>query len=261
MKINHYHIHSQQYSLKSEEMPVEPQEEKQHPEAQKQSSSTWLAQVLRATQASFIACVLFMFLPVLFVFVGCASTQKNILTLPIDSSQFTKYYSKHDSRSEFYLRPEYRKMAIEFNSQEASVPRQGIDEYRPKAIKIGLHYYEIGRFLIGDYLYKLVMYHDSTIGGASSLVLQLNSYNSEGIMLDALIVDDRYGYEGIETFRQFKMEQNLISIDDYITVLFYMNADPIIVMENPVPQVSSKAQYRIGNGRFILISKEDFKLW
>ena len=95
---------------------------------------------------------------------------------------------------------------------------------------------------------------------ACTLIIQLNSYNSEGIMLDVLILENRFRGEDSAIFRQFKMEQNLISIEEYVTFFSDMNADPIIVMENPVPQVSSKAQYRIGNGRFILISKEDFKI-
>ena len=244
----HYeHIHIQGYSLKPKENHIE----------EKQSSGTRQPAVVRPSQARFMACILLIFLP--FIFAGCVPAKKNMLTLPIDSSQFTNYYSKDDSRFEFYLRPEYEKLANEFNSQEASVPRQGGIFYGPKK-QPDLRYYEIGRFLIDDYLYKLVVFNRYEENDDLSLIIQLNSYNSEGIMLDALILENRFRGEDSAIFRQFKMEQNLISIEEYVTFFSDMNADPIIVMENPVPQVSSKAQYRIGNGRFILISKEDFKI-
>ena len=202
-------------------------------------------------------------LPVLFlcIFAGYALAQENILALPIDSSQFSGYYSKDDNRFEFHLRPEYKKMAIEFNSQEASVPIQRL-KYGPKKVEPNLHYYEIGRFFINNYLYKLVIYNSDGygIGDELSLIIQINSYNNKGIMLDALVLENIFSYENIQWSQQFKVSQNLINIDYYHTDSYDLplgkDPDKIYLVENPVPQVYTKAQYRIDNGRFIRTSKD-----
>ena len=112
------------YSLKLEEKL----KEAKHP------PSTGQPSVLRPFQACLIACMILMFLPI--IFAGYASSRENILSLPIDSSQFTNFYSKDDYTFDFYLQPEYKKMAIRFNSQEASVLRQGLEDYLPKTIEI-----------------------------------------------------------------------------------------------------------------------------
>ena len=241
-----HHLHMRGYSLKPEEMPIEPQEKA------KQSPAIGHSSVLRPPLAGFMAYLLLMFLLVFFV--DYASAQKNILKLPIDSSQFFGNYDESGNQFYFlYFRPEYKKLAIIFNNQEASVPRQGLDK-KNKRIDSNIRYYEIGRFFIDDYLYKLVIFkgnESDSITGAMSI--HLNSYNSEGIMLDALALDTRLSSEGFEVFQKFKIKQNLIGIDYYQTDYHDYNTD--LPVENPVPYLFCTAQYRIDSGRFILISK------
>ena len=138
---NHpHHTYMQDYSLRLEETPVEPQEKKQQPEAKKQSLSTWHLPTLRPFQACLIACMMLIFMPIFFA--GYISAQENILTLPIYSSQFSGYYSRHNYVFAFYIRPEYEKMAIEFKSQEALIKLRWGRGYE-STIKPGVRYYEL----------------------------------------------------------------------------------------------------------------------
>ena len=242
-----HHIYRQDYSLRLEEMPIKTQEAKQ-------SFSTWHPPVLRSSHIGFITYILFMLLP--FISPGYASAQENILTLPIDSSQFANYYSEGYYGDKYYLRPEYEKMAIKFNSQEALVPRQEI-YYASTEVGPGVRYYEIGRFFIDDYLYKLVAFGDYVEADTMGLIIQLNSYNSEGLMLDALILDKRWSYEGSKWFQQFKMKQNLINIDYYDISSYNCEeiSNNLCLVKNPVPTIYTTAQYRINNGKFFLFQK------
>ena len=88
-----------------------------------------------------------------------------------------------------------------------------------------------------------MMYHGSAEGGTVTLVIQLNSYNSEGIMMNALVLDNRWSYDGNDMSQDFKIERNLISTG-FCDTAIYHNLD-------------CEPRYRIDNGRFIPISKND----
>ena len=98
MKNKHYHIYSQQCSLKPEETPVEPQDKKQQTEAKKQSPSIGKPFVLSPSLASFIAYILLMFLPV--ISIGYASSFENKPDITSYYPVFGGYYSppEHMSR-------------------------------------------------------------------------------------------------------------------------------------------------------------------
>src|SRR5699024_1282267 len=89
------------------------------------------------------------------------------------------------------------------------------------------------------------------------LNIQLNSYDSMGNLVDALLLDSRFSYEDITRFAQFTLHSdNTITIDNYIIYLYEENkyGEPDGLINKPRPEHYSKEQYRIEQGHFKLVS-------
>lgn len=194
----------------------------------------------------------------LLIFTNTTAAQERTLFFPITSKQFSQYYIADYDVFEFTIKPEYEKHKLTFTPQEMTLSIKG-DGTCVGELIIGQEYIELGRFLLDEYLYKLIMYNGFCDGWIPALNVQLNSYDKTGNPTDALLLENRFAYEDIERFTNFTIDRDTISIDYYITYVIAMNelgdlGEPI---ENPVPELFDQRQYKIDNGHFSLIDKTD----
>jgi len=186
-----------------------------------------------------------------------AWSSENTLPLPVDSSQLSGYYSGNDHYA-FSLRPEYAEQSLSFNDQEAKVEVKCPHSYCIVKYAKPSSYYEIGRFYLDGYFYKLIIYN-SEFEFSSALFFQLNSYDPGGRLLDALLLESRFAFEDIQQFAEFRIDPERIFIDRYLTqVIEIINGGDLgQAIENPIPKVYCREQYKIDHGFFKLISKTD----
>lgn len=200
------------------------------------------------------------FLFALLLSVGCSdATSNQPLTFPIESTQFSHYYQQAPGVYAFYLKPEYQGQAQNFNPQETQVPIKG-EHVGHNVVTKDINYVELGQFELDGYLFKLIIYNRSDDSDVVLLNIQLNSYAPNGQLIDALLLDSRYGFEEFERFSEFTLNQDAITINGYITyVTEVINGGELgKKIENPIPQRLLQAQYQIEDGIFKRISRTDF---
>lgn len=188
-----------------------------------------------------------------------SNTQVKKLHLPAYSSQFVKYYNKKNNF--VILRPEYLKQAKTVNPQEKGIKIKGTT-FGFNHFHDNDQYYEISRFEHKNYYYKLIAYNG--IGEADTMLMniQLNSYNKQDKLVDALILDSQYFYEDISSYSLFRINPDFnINIDTYITYYYndqYEYGDSRGLIKNPKPEIYRKEKYKIIEGHFKLISSNKF---
>lgn len=187
-------------------------------------------------------------------------SSNNVLTLPITSSQFSKYYKETDY--EIKLLPQYLKQAKELNSQEIGGNLKGAS-WGSDQFKDYIRYYEVGGFEFENYYYKLIVYNSFGESDTLLLNIQINSYDSQGNMIDALILDTQYYYEDISCFTKFKINTDFtINLTRYVTYYYEVGyyGDEKGLIKNPKPQIYLKQKYKINQGHFELKYSKEFDL-
>lgn len=206
--------------------------------------------------------------PVLMIFVVAIifmsgktlAEQHKRLTLPVNSTKLASlqyfYNSFHNGETELFLPDNYKKYARAFNAREVTIPVKGQNFISP-FVSYDDNYYELGRFYYKDYMYKMIAYNK--IGECDTLLLniQLNAYDSNNTLTDALLLSSFFAYEDAERYAHFAIYLNYtINIDNYI-VYRYKEDDKggsVIPIKNPKPQLFLNEKYKIEKGRFLLIS-------
>ncbi|RUS67391.1 hypothetical protein CUZ56_01336 [Saezia sanguinis] len=200
------------------------------------------------------------FIFILLFSIGCThATINQPLAFPIESKQFTHYYNQAPGVYEFYLKPEYQGKVINFDTQETKVPIKGA-HFGNNVVTASLHYFELGQFELDGYLFKLIIYNRNDDSDIVLLNIQLNSYAPNGQLIDALLLDSRFGFEEFERFSEFTINQDVITIDSYITYITEVidGGELGNKIENPLPQPFIQEEYQINNGIFKLMSRTEF---
>lgn len=194
-------------------------------------------------------CITFVF--ILFVSTACSHAQeKPFLEWPIMSEQFSHYYAPASSGVyEYYLKPEYQEKAVNFNAQEAGIPIKG-HHFSDDHVSTDMRYVELGSFQSGSYLYKLIAYNRSDDADIVIFNIQLNSYNGGGQLIDALLLDSRFGFEEVQKFSEFIISNDIVEIDYYVTqVIEIINGGELgNAIETPIPRLEMKEKYLIDQG-------------
>lgn len=199
---------------------------------------------------------------VFFLLAACAQVKNtHNLELPIISSQFANYYEKSPSGVyEFYLKPEYKKWMTPFNVQESDRKIKG-HHFSYDHVNTNITYIELGRFELDGYLYKLVAYNRSDDADVVIFNIQLNSYDNNGKLVDALLLDSRFGFEEIQKYSEFEITQEHVTINYYVTQIIEIVDGGELGEEIIAPQakLDMTEEYRIDQGHFKLIFMNEFK--
>lgn len=180
------------------------------------------------------------------------------LKLPITSSQFKKYYKQSDGYT--ILSDEYSKLTQPLNKQEIDFPIKNGD-YRFDLLfdrfTQDIRYYVVGGFVQDNYLYKVIIYNGNPSGRTDTEVanVQINSYDEQGKLIDALLLDSGYDY---------KYDSNIkFSVNEDLTINIKMSV-PYCV-EYPDAESHKNAPkwfeykediYQINQGQFKLVSSK-----
>lgn len=186
------------------------------------------------------------------------------LMLPIDSTRSTQlasYYKDikiNSDITELKLPKKYNRESRFFNQQEVKIPVKGENFLSPYVG--GGCYYELGYFIYEKYTYKIIIYNK--VGEADTLLLnvQVNSYDTKGNLVDALLLSSFFGYEDIVRFSDFVIQSDYtINIDNYVIYRYEDNEYGLSdkLTKNPIPQVYLKEKYQIINGRFKLMIRSE----
>ncbi|WP_330985830.1 MULTISPECIES: hypothetical protein [Enterobacterales] len=192
--------------------------------------------------------------------IGCDFSQATRLELPIDSrhlQQLAFYYKETNSNlTGVKLTEEYIKNAVPFNAQEVEIPVKGENFLSPYIAK-GVKYFELGYFKYEGGIYKIIIYNK--IGESDTLLLnvQLNSYDANGILTDALLLSSFFSYEDISRFSYFIISSDHeILINNYVIVRCEEGDEGISerCINKLIPQIYLTEKYKITNGKFNVIS-------
>jgi len=191
------------------------------------------------------------------VLLGCSLTFAKELHLPVTSESIINQYT-HDSileKSEIYILPEYQKRSVRFTEQEASIPIQG-DHFGIDEVTTNLSYVEVGHFNIGNNQYKVIVYNRVGEADTPLFNIQINSYNANGVLIDALLLDSQFSYEEFKQFSAFRIDPTTIEIDKFVIYTHAVVDGGEIgeALDNPTPQAYAKFIYQIDNGHFKLMS-------
>ncbi|EOF5101189.1 hypothetical protein ACK1QP_004578 [Salmonella enterica] len=198
---------------------------------------------------------------------GCCNFKKDEeLTFPINSTKSTQlacYYkdiiNTNNDVTELRLPSEYDGKTRLFNPQEVKIPVKG-ENFLSQYVGDNVSYYELGHFEYKNNTYRLIIYNK--IGESDTLLLnvQINSYDENGKLVDALLLSSFFGYEDIIRFSDFIIHSDYtINIDNYVIYRYKESEDGLstIIFKEPMPQVYLKENYQIENGRFKLISRRE----
>lgn len=185
------------------------------------------------------------------------------LRLPANSNQFSHYY--HQTPHGIKLLNQYSTQTKKVTEQETEIEILGsifgnnhlnlTDQYTDQ-------YFEIGRFQHQDYLYKLIIYNTYGESDTPLLNILLTSYDHQGKLRAALLLDSQYSYEDVSSFNKFKINRDFtIDITQYVTYYYddkYGYGDERGLIKNPVAKVYLKQKYQIKNGYFQLIQSKSY---
>lgn len=205
----------------------------------------------------------FLIFLLILITVGCNGKGSKKLTFPFESTRsvglacYYQYINNMHDITELKLSEEYYKHTRTFSQQETNFPVKG-EHFLSPYVDINGRYYELGHFEYEANTYKLIIYNKMGESDTLLLNIQINSYDSTGKLLDALLVGSFFGYEDIVRFSDFIIHPDYsISIDNYIIYSYEESDDGLstITFKNPVSHVYLKEQYKIDNGKFKLISR------
>lgn len=181
------------------------------------------------------------------------------IKFPITSKDASDYYTEDPDPTtfEFYIYPKLQLNTENFNEQEVSIPIKG-EYFSFKTVNTKIRYLNITSFNKDNYCYKLIIYNRFGEGDAFYLNIQLNSYALDGSLIDALLLDSRYSFEGIKAFRDFSIMANgTINISYKNIQLYGVNkSGESYRIKKPIIEVLAKETYKIEGGKFKLISRE-----
>jgi len=194
----------------------------------------------------------------LLIMAGCASGP-TALARPFSGDQFIKCPPENQGVESCELRPEYERRVRRIKGPEAALAVKGGPFSNNLKLPANTKYYEIGRFEVNGYVYKLIAFDSLFEGSSPILSFRLISYDSKGRPLDTLFLEERFAYEDIERFEEFRIDQDEVFIDHYLTRVISFDEDGNMAesIENPVPQLYRKVRYKMTNGYFNLISRTD----
>lgn len=175
------------------------------------------------------------------------------LSLPLTSDAFARFYVENPDRYEFFLRPEYAERAVHFTARDASVPVQA-DWF--DAVSAEWRYYEAGRFSLDGYVYAVIIYNFPGEFDDPCLRVQLNGYDNQGVLRDALALDTRYSFEDVEGCATYAIDGNTVSIQSYVGYSWDADNLEAGTVDKPVFQLIREKEYRIAGGRFTLLSEK-----
>lgn len=171
-----------------------------------------------------------------------------LLSLPFSSETIVLYYYKSaEQNSQYMLKPEYAQKSVNFSDQEASVPLQNS---RPEGqyVKTDWRYFEVGRFYSNGYTCKLILYNGFDKDNAEPFLnTQLNSYNADGRLLDALVLDSRYRADDVSEYVSKADILTRFTIEDNVIILSrdFLSSDHTLVL-------LAIENWIIDDGRFML---------
>lgn len=198
---------------------------------------------------------------ILFISTASTVTQNKVLTMPLNSTKMTPlaihYKNITNGITELSLSETQKSQTTPFNQQEITIPVKGENFFSPWIAK-DTRYYELGQFEDEDNIFRLIMYN--TIGESDTPLLnvQLNSYDRNGILLDALLLSTFFGYEDIIRYSHLKISPDYtIAINNYVIHPYepgeYGNTPH---KKNLKPEVYIRAKYKIIKGYFELTFRE-----
>lgn len=183
------------------------------------------------------------------------------LELPLSSKAMATYYYLKKPTNFFFLKPEYARHCINFTPQEASVR---LHSNRPEYVETEWCYYEAGRFFKNENAYAIILYNYPGEFDDPYLNVQLNGYNANGELLDALVLDTRYRFEDVEGFAEYIIEDDIVTINEYVGIFWdadaFDNDLNMVVLSNPVYQLHRVKTYEIEDGYFILLTEEEYSV-
>ncbi|WP_294844623.1 hypothetical protein [uncultured Gilliamella sp.] len=173
------------------------------------------------------------------------------LKLPITSSQFIKYYKKDNDGYAIFL-DKYSKLTQLLNEQEINFPIKN-ESFGYDRFTQDIRYYVVGGFVQDNYLYKVIIYNGYGEADTQMLNIQLNSYDEQGKLIDALLLDSQYRYEDVSSFNQFSVNEDLtINLKQFVT--YYYDEDYEYI--DPKPEFYKEQVYQINQGQFKLVSSK-----
>ncbi|EON3872450.1 hypothetical protein [Escherichia coli] len=198
---------------------------------------------------------------ILFISTASTVTQNKVLTMPLNSTKMTPlaihYKNITNGITELSLSETQKSQTTPFNQQEITIPVKGENFFSPWIAK-DTRYYELGQFEDEDNIFRLIMYN--TIGESDTPLLnvQLNSYDRNGILLDALLLSTFFGYEDIIRYSHFKISPDYtIAINNYVIHPYEPGEYGTTPhKKNPKPEVYIRAKYKIIKGYFELTFRE-----
>lgn len=214
-----------------------------------------MARIMRSLFIAFLLCILILY--------GCSSSE-DTLKLPFNSDIITQYYYTDDIvlTGDPILKSEYKEKTVSVTPQEASVLIKGWQQYIDRGNPPDdYNYYEIGRFQLDGYQYKLIIYNRYGDADIFLLNIQLNSYAPNGNLRDALLLGSLYGYEECTFFSKFAVDKDIISMDYYSRQHYDLDAPlvngKVAIIENPIPELYLQERYQMDNGFFELIHRDE----
>lgn len=187
----------------------------------------------------------------------------NELHLPVYSSQFNinKFYQQSDYGLK--LRPEYACQTKQH--QETQLKFKGPPVFGNHYFQHSLQYLPIGYFAQDDYFYKLIIYTAYGKSDTEHVNLQLNSYDKQGQLIDTIILDSQYSYEGMSSYTGFRINPDMtIKFTQHITYYFsddYEYGDERGLIKNPQPEKYMQEKYQIYKGHFNLIYSKNILMF
>lgn len=177
------------------------------------------------------------------------------LKLPITSSQFKKYYKQSDGYT--ILSDEYSKLTQPLNKQEIDFPIKNGSNVFDRFTQ-DIRYYVVGGFVQDNYLYKVIIYNGNPFGDTDRKIanVQINSYDEQGKLIDALLLDSGYDYKYDSNIKFSVNEDLTINIKRSLEYCFeYPDAESH--KNAPKRKYYKEDIYQINQGQFKLVSSEE----
>ena len=103
----------------------------------------------------------------------------------------------------------------------------------------------------------MIIYNWYGISDTPLLNIQLASYDEQGKLLDAVLLDSQYSYEDVSCFIEFSVNKDLtINLKHYVTDYYddeHEYGDEAGLIKDPKPEFFKGEQYKINTGKFKLI--------
>lgn len=177
------------------------------------------------------------------------------LKLPITSSQFKKYYKQSNGYT--ILSDEYSTLTQPLNKQEIDFPIKNGSNVFDRFTQ-DIRYYVVGGFVQDNYFYKVIIYNGNPFGDTDRKIanVQINSYDEQGKLIDALLLDSGYDYKYDSNIKFSVNEDLTINIKRSVIYCFeYPDAES--QKNAPKRKYYKEDIYQINQGQFKLVSSEE----